>query len=329
MDPTVLSDALQHLPRCDDPDLLVGFETSDDAAVYRVAPEVAVVTTADYITPVVDDPVWYGRVAAANALSDVWAMGGRPVVALNLVNFPAGTLDPGLLREMLRGGAEKVAEAGACLAGGHTVEDPEPKYGLAVTGVVHPDRVLTNRGARPGDALVLTKPLGTGVIFNANRAGRYPKDLLEADVLPVVAALNRVPLEAALRHEVHALTDITGFGFAGHALEMARGSGVRLFVSFGTLPFYPAAAEMYAAGVTTGSNAGNRRICGDRLVVRARLRPEQAELLVDPQTSGGLLIALPEAQARALVEDLRGAGVPWAAVIGRVEAGEPALVIEE
>ncbi len=327
MDPTVLSDALRHLPRCDHPDLLVGFETSDDAAVYRVAPEVALVTTVDYITPVVDDPVWFGRIAAANSLSDVWAMGGRPVTALNLVNFPAGTLDPGILRDMLRGGAEKVAEAGACLAGGHTVDDPEPKYGLAVTGVVHPDRVLTNRGARPGDALVLTKPLGSGVIFNANRAGKYPRDLLEDAVLPVAAALNRVPLETALRYEVRALTDITGFGFAGHALEMAIGSGVRLAVSFRALPLYPAAAEMYAAGVTTGSNAGNRRVCGERLVVRASLRPEEEELLVDPQTSGGLLISLPEGQARVLVDDLHGAGVPWAAVVGRVEAGEPAVVV--
>jgi selenide,water dikinase len=208
----VLSDALRGLPQPSDPDLLVGFETADDAAVYRVSPETALVSTVDYITPVVDDPIWFGRVAAANSLSDVYAMGGRPLMALNVVNFPVGTLDSGILRDILLGGAEKVAEAGAVLGGGHSVDDPEPKYGLAVTGVVHPDKVLTNRGARPGDALVLTKPLGSGVIFNANRAGKLPAGLLET-ILPVVAALNRVPLERALKFEVHGLTDITGFAF--------------------------------------------------------------------------------------------------------------------
>ncbi len=281
----------------------------------------------DYITPVVDDPVWYGRVAAANSLSDIWAMGGRPVTALNLVNFPAKTLDLGILRDILRGGAEKVTEAGASLAGGHSVEDPEPKYGLAVTGVVHPDRVLTNRGARPGDALVLTKPLGSGVLFNANRAGKLPSAVLE-EVLPIVAALNKTPLEAALSYEVHGLTDITGFGFAGHALEMAVHSEVKMRVSYSALPLYPSAVDMCAAGVTTGSNAGNRKICGGRLEVLAALAREQEELLFDPQTSGGLLISLPEGQAAELVRALHGAGVPWAAVIGQVEKGSPRILVE-
>ncbi len=308
--------------------MLVGFETADDAAVYRVSPEIALVTTVDYITPVVDDPIWFGRIAAANSLSDVWAMGGRPVTALNLVNFPSKTLDPGILREILLGGAEKVAEAGASLAGGHSVEDPEPKYGLAVTGVVHPDRVLTNRGARPGDALVLTKPLGSGVVFNANRAGKFSKSLLN-EILPIVAALNKVSLETALGYEIHGLTDITGFGFAGHAMEMAVHSRVRLRISFKALPIYPGAVEMYAAGVTTGSNAGNRKICGGKLRVLAALRKEQEELLVDPQTSGGLLISLPEGEAPALVAGLHRAGVPWAAIIGQVESGEPGIDVEE
>jgi selenide,water dikinase len=266
-------------------------------------------------------------VAAANSLSDVWAMGGRPVMAINLVNFPSRTLDPGILREMLVGGAEKVTEAGAVLAGGHSVDDPEPKYGLAVTGVVHPDKVLTNNGAKPGDALVLTKPLGTGVIFNANRAGKFPQRALE-DVLPVVAALNKDALEAALKYDVHGLTDITGFGFAGHALEMAVHSGVRMNVSFSALPLYEGALEMYASGITTGTNEGNRRICGGRLEMKDRLSREQNEILVDPQTSGGLLISLPEGQAKDLLRDLHEAGVSRASLIGHTESGTPAIVVE-
>ena len=248
-------------------------------------------------------------------------------MALNVVNFPAKDLDFGLLRDMLRGGAEKVAEAGACLAGGHSVEDPEPKYGLAVTGLVHPDRVLANCGARAGDALVLTKPLGNGVLFNANRARKYPYADLERDVLPVTAALNMAACEAALKYEIHALTDITGFGIAGHGLEMAAGSGVRVVLSFPALPLYPGTEAMYAAGVSTGSNAGNRTLCGSSLQIAAKLRRGEEEVLFDPQTSGGLLAALPEAQARDLVRDLRAAGLPWAAIVGHVESGEPGITV--
>jgi selenide,water dikinase len=323
----VLSEVLAGLPRSADPDLLVGFETADDAAVYRVSPEIAVISTVDYITPVVDDPLWFGRIAAANALSDVWAMGGRAVMALNLVNFPVKELDLGILREILRGGAEMVAEAGASLAGGHSVDDPEPKYGLAVTGLVHPDRVLTNAGARAGDALVLTKPVGNGVLFNANRAKKFDYARLEREVLPVTAALNKGACEAALRYHVHALTDITGFGVAGHGLELAAGSGLRGILSFRSLPLYPGTVEMYAAGVKTGANSGNRALCGARLRFDAKLRPEEEEVLFDPQTSGGLLVALPEAEARALVRDLHGAGLAAAAVIGRLEPGEPGITI--
>lgn len=323
----MLSEVLAGLPRSVDPNLLVGFETADDAAVYRVSPEIAIISTVDYITPVVDDPVWFGRIAAANSLSDVWAMGGRAIMALNVVNFPAKDLDHGLLRDMLRGGAEKVVEAGACLAGGHSVDDPEPKYGLAVTGVVHPDRVLANCGARPGDAIVLTKPLGNGVLFNANRAGKYPYAALERDVLPVTAALNMAACEAALKYEIHALTDITGFGISGHGLEMAVGSGVRIVVSFKALPLYPGTVEMYAAGVNTGSNAGNRALCGERLRFAVKLRREQEEVLFDPQTSGGLLAALPEAQAREYVRDLHAVGLPWAAIVGYAEDGDPGITV--
>ena len=254
-------------------------------------------------------------------------MGGRPVVAINLVNFPSKTLDPGILRDMLQGGSEKVTEAGAVLAGGHSVDDPEPKYGLAVTGVVHPDRVLTNAGARPGDALVLTKPLGSGVIFNANRARKLGAGVLD-EVLPIVATLNKTALETALKYEIHGLTDITGFGFAGHALEMATHSKLRMRISHGALPIYPGAREMYAAGVDTGSNAGNRTHCAGGVEVLAALSGRGEEILFDPQTSGGLLISLPSGSADDLVRDLHEAGIPWAARVGETEAGTPSILVE-
>jgi selenide,water dikinase len=206
-----LSDALKALKPSKDSNLLVGFETYDDAAVYRLSPEIAVISTVDYITPPVDDPYWFGQIAAANSLSDVYAMGGKPLTALSLVMFPSTKLDMGLLKEILRGGGDKVLEAGASMAGGHSVDDNEPKYGLAVTGIVHPERILTNCGAQVGDALILTKPLGTGVLFNACRSGKLPYPELEA-ILPQVAALNRNAMETALKFDVHACTDITGFG---------------------------------------------------------------------------------------------------------------------
>jgi len=294
---------------------LVGFETSDDAAVYRVADNLAVISTVDFITPPVDDPVWFGRIGAANSLSDIYAMGGRPITALNLVMFPIKKLGMEVLREILRGSHEKVVEAGACLAGGHSVDDLEPKFGLAVTGVVSPDRVLTNAGVRPGDALLLTKPLGTGVLFNACRAGKLPWRDLEA-ILPQVAALNGPALDAALQFEVHACTDVTGFGILGHSLEMARGSGVRIDLRFDALPFYPHAEAMYRRGETTGSNQANRQLVENFLEIQARLSAEKRDLLFDPQTSGGLVIAVPEGQAEELLQQLKKTGIEAAAIIG-------------
>ena len=310
------------------PGLLVGYDTNDDAAVYRLSADLAVVSTVDFITPPVDDPHWFGRIAAANSLSDVYAMGGEPFMALSLVMFPAKSLDMGLLRDILRGAGEKVAEAGACMAGGHSVDDNEPKYGLAVTGRVHPERILTNSGARPGDALVLTKPLGSGVLFNANRSGRLPYAALEA-VLPLIASLNAVPLEAALRFDVHGCTDVTGFGILGHAVEMAKGSGVGIRLDFRSLPLYADALAMYRKGETTGSNAANRRSVEGAWRLQAQLTAEEQELLFDPQTSGGLLISLPVAQAGELVRDLKAAGVDAAAVVGEVLAPGAGLVAVE
>ena len=304
-----------------DPNLLVGFDTSDDAAVYRIAPDIAVISTTDFITPPVDDPVWFGRIAAANALSDVYAMGGRPIIALNLVMFPSKKLDKGLLKGMLSGGFEKVQESGASLAGGHSVDDLEPKYGLAVTGVVHPDKVLTNCNAKPGDALVLTKLLGTGVLFNACRSKKLPYRDLEP-ILPKVAELNKSAIETALAFEVHSCTDITGFGLLGHTLEMARGSKVRVELSFGRLPVHPHVFDMYRRGETTGSNKANRKMAQGWWEKKARLSREEEELLFDPQTSGGLLLALPAAQAGDLVQRLKENGVQDAVVIGEVLATE-------
>ncbi len=290
--------------------MLVGFESSDDAAVYRLADGLAVISTVDFITPPVDDPVWFGRIAAANSLSDIYAMGGRPVTAL---------------KEILKGGNEKVAEAGAAMAGGHSVDDDEPKYGLAVTGVVAPERILTNCGIQPGDALVLTKPLGTGVLFNACKSKRLPWAQLEA-ILPQVGALNRAAIEIALDFNVHACTDVTGFGLAGHALEMAMGSGLRIDLDFNALPFYPNAAEMYRKGETTGSNAANRKLVEGRLEFARKLPAVNVELLFDPQTSGGLLLSLPGKEAEHLVRTLRQAGVVNACMVGEAVAGsQPGL----
>ena len=298
---------------------MVGFDTSDDAAVYRISDEIAFITTVDFITPPVDDPYWFGQIAAANSLSDVYAMGGRPLTALNLVMFPSKKLDMGILKELLRGGCDKVCEAGASVAGGHSVDDNEPKFGLSVTGIVHPDRVLTNSGAKAGDALVLTKPLGTGVLFNASRSGKLPWRDLEL-ILPEVASLNRKAIETALDFGIHACTDITGFGIVGHTLEMARGSRLRINLFYDKLPFYPNALQMYRKGETTGSNKANRKLAEGDFKKDRGVSAEEEELLFDPQTSGGLLLAVPSNEAEQLVTSLKKAGIETAARIGEVVA---------
>jgi selenide,water dikinase len=287
--------------------------------VYRLSDEIAFVSTVDFITPPVDDPYWFGQIAAANSLSDVYAMGGRPLTALNLVMFPPKKLDKSVLKGILHGGNDKVLESGACMAGGHSVDDNEPKYGLAVTGVVHPDRILKNCGARDGDALILTKPLGTGVLFNACRSGKLSFRELEL-ILPQVAALNKKAIETALNFNINSCTDITGFGIIGHSLEMATGSGVQINFFYKELPLYPHALEMYRKGETTGSNKANRKLSLGHLEISAKLSKEEEELLFDPQTSGGLLLSLPEFQAKQFISELRTAGVNTAVKIGEVIA---------
>jgi selenide,water dikinase len=299
----------------------VGFDTNDDAAVYRVAPEVALISTVDYITPPVNDPYWFGQIAAANSLSDVYAMGGKPLTALNLVMFPSKKLDMGFLKEILRGGSSKVLEANASMAGGHSVDDNEPKYGLAVTGSVHPERILTNCGCQAGDALILTKPLGTGVLFNANRSGKLPYPELEA-ILPQVAALNRKAIEAAVEFDVHACTDVTGFGILGHTLELARGSDVQIDLIYQNLPFYPNALRMYQKGENTGSNKANRKLAEGAWEISTRKSAEEQALLFDPQTSGGLLISVVDSQADDLISRLKKEGLETAVRVGEVVASD-------
>ena len=276
------------------------------------------INTVDFITPPVDDPYWFGQISAANSISDVYSMGGRPVTALNVVMFPSKQLDMGILREILRGGHDKVVEAGACLVGGHTVDDEEPKYGLCVNGVVHPDRVITNAGSQPGDALILTKLIGSGVLFNAVRSGKLPLRELENYVLPTLATLNGPAMEVALQFDLHACTDITGFGILGHLLEVAHGSNSRVVINYGALPFYPAALEMYKKGETTGSNKGNRAmVAKHHLKMSAKLTVAEEELLYDPQTSGGLLLSFPHEHAKELMNLMKKDNIP-AALIGEI-----------
>lgn len=285
------------------------------------------INTVDFITPPVDDPYWFGQISAANSISDIYSMGGRPLTALNVVMFPAKALDLGLLKEILRGGYDKVQEAGACLAGGHTVDDNEPKYGLCVNGVVHPERIIKNCGARPGDALILTKPLGSGVLFNAVRSGKYPYPELERNTLPLLAALNGPAMEAALNFDLHAATDITGFGISGHAQEMAIGSACQFHLRFHDLPFFDGALAMYRKGETTGSNRANRQLTAGRLDIRTPLSRAEQELLFDPQTSGGLLLAVPMAEKAPLLAALHRAGVSSACMIGTVSEGTAKVII--
>jgi len=285
------------------------------------------INTVDFITPPVDDPYWFGLISAANSISDIYSMGGRPLTAMNLVMFPAKQLDMGVLKEILRGGNDKVREAGASLVGGHTVEDEEPKYGLSVSGVVHPDRIITNAGSRAGDVLILTKPLGSGVLFNAVRSGNLPYKEIESDLLPFLAALNDKAIQIALEFDLHACTDITGFGIAGHGLEVALGSNAQIVLEYGKLPFYNAALEMYKKGETTGSNQGNRDLVAGKLEIQASLSKPQEELLYDPQTSGGLLLSLPAAQADEAMQKLSAVDKTVVARIGEVVEGPAGVVV--
>jgi selenide,water dikinase len=294
--------------------------------VYRLDDERAVVETVDFFTPVVDDPYWFGRIAAANAFSDVWAMGARPLFALNVVGWPVGKLPMDALGEVLRGGAETARLAGAPVLGGHSIDDPEPKYGMAVTGLVHPARILRNVGARPGDALLLTKPLGSGILTTAIKR-ELASDELVRRVTELMAALNRTAGELlAGSGAVHALTDVTGFGLLGHGWEMASGSGVALRIRAAAVPVLDGVHELAAKDVVPGGSKANLRWVTPNLRVAEGLAPTWPTVLADAQTNGGLLAAVDPTRAEALVAELRSAGVA-AAAIGEVIAGEPRIEV--
>jgi selenide, water dikinase len=303
--------------------LLVGYETSDDAGVYRLTDDLAVIMTADYITPPVDDPYVYGQIAAANAISDVYAMGGRPIACLNLVSFPSKKLPPEVLHQIVAGALSKINEAEAVLAGGHSIEDDEPKFGLAVTGIVHPDKYWAHKGAKPGDILILTKPLGSGVLFNANLKKRVSKKAMDACV-EILTMLNKTAAQVLSVFDIHAVTDITGFGLAGHGFEMAKASGACLKISIRDLPVMDEALAVYEKGMTTGTNAYNRKMVDGHLQFETRLPFWHEEIVFDPQTSGGLLVSVPDSQGKEIINALHGKGVRAAKIIGSVhelEAG--------
>ena len=304
--------------------LIAGLTPPDDAAAYRVSDDLAVIGTVDFFPPLVDDPTTFGEIAAANALSDVFAMGGRVLFALSIAAFPE-ELPRDVLAAIFAGASAKVREAGGTLAGGHTIRDPEPKYGLAVIGAGHPDRLLRKGGAQPGDALVLTKRLGTGLLVSGNRQGKTAAEHL-ATAIDQMRALNRAASEVLVARGVRAATDITGFGLLGHGLEMARGAGVRFVIDADALPTLPGAMELAAAGVETGGAAHNRRFVAPYLTVSNVVTPATIALAHDPQTSGGLLAAVAAADADDTIRGLNAVGVQaWR--IGRVEAGEPGIAL--
>jgi len=299
--------------------MLVGTETSDDAGVYRLRPDLAIVNTVDFFTPIVDDPYVFGQISATNALSDVYAMGGEPKTCLNIVCFPKGKMAIEILGEILKGGADKVKESGAVIIGGHSIIDEEIKYGMAVTGVIHPDKILRNVGVQEGDVLVLTKPLGTGIITTALKKGKASKESVD-EAVTSMTTLNAAASTVMRNYPVHACSDVTGFGILGHALGMASGSGVTLVIESAKLPLLSQAPRLAEKGYLTGGCKRNREYLENKITIEKSLREGLVEVALDPQTSGGLLIAVAKRHAAKLVEDLLAAGVNDAAAVGYATA---------
>jgi len=312
-----------------DPNLIVGLEKADDAGVYKISEDLAIIQTVDFFTPIVDDPRTFGQIAAANALSDVYAMGGSPLTAMNIVCFPIKTLDISVLREILRGGLEKMTEAGVALVGGHSVDDVELKYGLSVTGTVHPRRVITKGGARPGDKLILTKPLGTGIINTAVK-GNVAGEETVARATSQMAALNRAASRQMQEIGVSACTDITGFGLLGHACEMIQDSDIGMRIRMSSVPVFPEAIEFAQMGMIPGGTYRNKEFRSAMIEAPGKLPDHVLDILFDPQTSGGLFIVVSSDRADLLLSRLRQNGVVEAAIVGEVVSHpKERIVIEE
>ncbi len=306
-----------HLPRFDDPKILVGVETSDDAAVYQLDGGLAIVQTVDYITPVVDDPYSCGQIAAANSLSDIYAMGASPLFALNIVGFPVGSLPLTVLKDILRGGADKVREAGASIIGGHSIDDPEPKYGLVVTGLIDPAKIVRNSTARIGDDLILTKPLGLGIITTGIKRQKVAKATIDAAV-ELMAILNRGASRAMVEVGAHACTDVTGFGLLGHLREMTLGAKVGAQVFLSRVPVISEAWQLVQSGICPGGTQRNRDSLRGAIIWNPEIRDEAQLILCDAQTSGGLLIAVPKDMTETLIQRLQRYQAPASARIGEV-----------
>jgi len=316
---------LHDLPKFHHPDMLVGTETADDAGVFRLRPDLAIVNTVDFFTPIVDDPYLFGQISAANSLSDVYAMGGEPKTCLNIVCFPKGKMDIAILGEILKGGADKVKESGAVVIGGHSIIDEEIKFGMAVTGVIHPDKIFRNVGVQEGDALILTKPLGTGIITTALKRGKASEESVN-DAVKSMTTLNAAASLVARKHQVHAVSDITGFGILGHAQEMASGSGVTLVIESAKLPLLRRAPRLAEKGYITGGCKRNKDYLDDKMAIDKSIREGLVEVALDPQTSGGLLIAVAKRHATKLVDDLHAAGVAAACEVGYAISQQKAWV---
>jgi selenide,water dikinase len=325
--PSVLEDLISGLPSGGPfQDLLVGIETGDDAAVHRIEGDTCVIATTDFFLPVVDDPFDFGRIAATNAISDVYAMGGRPLMALAILGIPVGKIPTEAVREILRGGAEVCSAAGIMVAGGHSIDVPEPVYGLAVIGACKVDEIRRNATARPGDVLILTKGLGIGVYSAALRKGALSPEGY-AEMVASTTLLNRIGGDLGREAAVHAMTDVTGFGLLGHALEMARGAGHRVMLDAAAVPLLAEAAALAEAGFITGASGRNWASYGHAVSVPAGLPTWRRDLLTDPQTSGGLLVAVAAGEADHLLGVIRTAGYPLSTIVGRVEAGAAGVAV--
>ena len=324
--PDVLAQVLCNLPKIENEKLIIGPDTSDDAAVYKLNEEMALVQTLDFFTPVVDDPYVYGQIAAANSLSDVYAMGGQPLLAMNIVCF-SDCLELQILEQILKGGADKVAEAGALLVGGHSVKDNEPKYGLSVTGVVHPKKVLANNTARVGDYLILTKPLGLGVLNTAIKADKASKEQYDMAVKTMVT-LNKYAIEALVDLNISSCTDVTGFGFLGHAYEMARGSNISLKIYSNKIPIIERAKEFASMGIIPMGAYSNKDYIKDAVQMGDGVEEVIEDLLYDPQTSGGLLVSIHENDIEKALEKLSTGTETQFAIVGKViDKGDKAIYI--